>query len=588
MSTKMSLDISGSTRSSWSTYFRLLSYLKGSTPIFLFGLLTSALAGFLDGCLGQYFRSIAGSDVMQLQHQYGYWIWYAFLYFVLRAFVGFASVFCIFYVGNKLMSQLRYEAFSSLMGSRLQYVRNANTGGILSLLNYNVSQVEAAATSSIRRFVLDVSLIVTACISLFRISSVLTFFVLSIAPMIYFSFHIFAKKVRKESQRIQDTLGTLMRYAEQSIDAICTIRSLSAHAKVLSRFKQHLHYTLGHQLRYTFASSMLHALLQFVMSIPLVFSLFLIVGGHVKLSASDLVGYVYTLIRIMPPIRAMSLIVSDFQRGVAAAASIFSLCDHPQDSHEGEEPFTLAELTGHDISFEVQDRPILKGLSFSFAPAQLHVLVGVSGVGKSTLLLLLAQLLYPTRGELRVGKLSYADLDLSDFRRHVGFMDQLPMIWDDSIVNNIIFPNASEDIDRARYEEVLQLTALDAWIETLPDGDQTALGAGYVLPSGGQCQRISLARILYHAPDVMILDEPTASVDEQTSKRIWQAMLRLRQRRTIIIATHQKQCAQQADVVHYMTKDGLISGSHEQLMTVPAYRAFWDIVAHGESSIGAA
>lgn len=546
--------------------------------IFVLGILFSSTAGFLDGWLGQYIKPFIDSGMSETNNMNLYYLpLYIFMYFLLRACIGFASVFFIYQSGNKIMSTLRYDAFSNLMGSKLSYVKDSNTGGFLSLLNYDVSQVEDVTTSSLRRLVLDISLIVTALYSLISISYILTILILGMAPLMYLSLNLFSKKIRKESERIQSALAGVMRYAEQSVHAISMIRSMSAHSDVLARFKQHLHSTLSHQMRFTLASSLMHASLQFIMSIPLSVSFALIVWKHVELSPGDFAAFFYTVLRIMPPIRAMSLVIADFQRGIAAADSVFKVCDLPQVTHRGEHLFKLGNLEVNNLNCTLNDRHILKDVNIKFAPMQLHALVGLSGVGKSTLLLSIAQLIVDREKSISLDGVPYDAIELSDFRKNVGFVDQTPFVWDDSILNNIIFPGCQATYDEKRYNEVLKITSLDAWVNTLEEKSYTLIGTGYLIPSGGQKQRIGLARALYQQQSVIILDEPTASIDEYTARSIMDCLMELKETRLIIIASHQKLIAEAADCVHYMTQNAIVSNHHVTLMKKASYRSYWQV-----------
>lgn len=563
----------------FKTYFRLLSYLKNMWLVFALGILASLLSGFLDGWLGQYVRVFINNDNFVKDHSLWYLPYYIFIYFFIRASIGFISIFCTFKSGNEIMSSLRNDAFVSLMGSKLHHVKDSNTGNFLSLLNYDVSQVDRVITESLRRLVLDVSLIVTAIFTLVNISYSLTLLIVGMGPIMYFSLQAFSGMLRRESENLQTALGSVMRYAEQSVDAISTIRSMSAHYAVLSIFKQKLQYALKHQTRFTYASSMLHASLQFIMSIPLSVAFSLFWWDYIQLSSADLIAFAYTIIRIMPPIRAMSLLVTDFQRGIAAADSVFAVCDLPQVSHKGILDFSFGDIVLSNVSYSIGDKKILECINLSLSQNKMHVFVGFSGVGKSTLLLILAQLIDNIEGDVSIGFKSYKDINLNKFRLNVGFMDQSPFIWDDSILNNIIFPvEKSPDLDL--YNEVLKITSLDEWVDTLGDKSNSIIGSGYTIPSGGQKQRISLARILYKRPKVMILDEPTSSVDENTGRNILSYLLKIKQDRLIILSSHQKIFSVAADCVHFITATGIYSGTHENLMENKLYRSYWVASEH--------
>ena len=560
------------------TYIRLLKYIKPVISTFVIGIMSTSIAGFLDGWLGQYMKPLINDGFAHANPAViVYMPLYILAYFVFRALVGFLSVFCLYQTGNFIMATLRREAFMRFMGSRYASVKDANVGGFLSLLNYNISQVEDATTGSLRRFLLDIVLITTSIISLCKISIFLTSLIIIIVPMAYMAMKIFSYKTRRESSNVQNNLAHVIRYAEQSIHAVSTIRSMSAYENVLSRFDDLLRITLVHQKRFTVASSLMHASLQFITGMPLALVFMCVFWGWTDFSPGDIGAFFYTLVRIMQPVRALSLVVSDFQKGVAAAESVFKVCDLPQEIHIGDIPFTLDTMYVNDMCYVAGERVIFDKLSMQFAPDKIHVIVGASGIGKSTLLSILAQLVHVDSGNISVGSHSYQHIDLLSFRKNVGYMDQMPFVWDDTLINNIIFPDKVDTLNDALLHQILDITSLTSWIETLPYHVHTMIGTDAFMPSGGQKQRIALARVLYHKSQVILLDEPAAAVDENTALKIMQYLESLKKNRIIIIIAHQKFIAEKADLVHYMTPNKIISGTHDDLIRVASYNAYWQM-----------
>ena len=568
-----------------ATYVRLLQYLKPVMHMFIVGVLSTSAAGFLDGWLGQYMKPIINEGFHNADAELLFYApLYILCYFMVRAVFGFLSLFCLYQAGNHIMSTLRQEAFQRFMGSQYATVKNANVGSFLSLLNYNVSQVEDATTGSLRRFLLDFVLITTAVVSLFSISTILSILVILLAPVMYYSMRIFTSRARNEASNIQNTLGGVIRYAEQSIHAVSTIRSMSAYEDVMAHFDQLLRVTLKHQKRFTVASSLMHASLQFATGIPIIAAFVCIVWRFIDLTPGDFAAFFYTIIRIMAPVRALSLVVTHFQKGVAAAESVFDICDLPQEQHRGERPFVLDTIHLKDVRCNLGDAVLFQGLSIDFVPDKIHVIVGTSGVGKSTLLAIIAQLITVDDGRVMLGEENYDAINIQDFRSNVGYMDQLPFVWDDSIRNNIVFPHKGDDYDKDLLEHVLSITSLMPWVDTLPYHYNTIIGQDALQPSGGQMQRIALARVLYARPTIILLDEPASAIDEHTTIKLFQYLYSIKKNRTIIIVAHQKFMAQRADCVYYMTSSGIIHGTHEELLHHESYNAYCQSHDHDDES----
>ena len=524
-----------------TTYIRLLRYLRPVLHIFILGLMATFFTGFLDGFLGIYMRplidGLANSDRSVIRDI----PFYLLYYFTIRALMGFLSLFCLYQAGNYIMSTLRQEAFMRFMGSRFASVKDTNVGGFLSLLNYNVSQVEEATTGTIRKSLKDVVQIITSVVALFYVSPLLTLIMMTVLPIALVIMRIFSYKTHKEAENVQTTLGHVIRYAEQSVHAVSTIRSMSAYDHVLSRFDVLLGKTLKHQKRFTVTSSLTHALLQFITGLPLVIVFASMAYGWMEFNAADVGAFFYTIIKLMQPVRGLSLVSSQFQKGVAAAASVFKICDLQQEHHIGDVPFQLDTIHLRHVDYVISDRVIFKDLNISFEPDKIHVLIGPSGVGKSTLLSLIAQLPDLDNGELYVGSIPYKSIDIGTFRRNVGYMDQLPFIWDDSIINNVIFPDVEWDpveMDDDLVQKIFNLTSLTPWLETLPSKAHTIIGADTLMPSGGQKQRIALARVLYHKPQIILLDEPASAVDEKTAHKIIDYLESVKQGRIIIVTNN--------------------------------------------------
>jgi len=279
------------------------------------------------------------------------------------------------------------------------------------------------------------------------------------------------------------------------------------------------------------------------------------------------------------PVRSLSRLVSTFAKGAASRDRLLDLFadDHLVEDTPGavEAPHGPQPIHLHELEFQYDDTPVLKGSTFKIKAGASVCIVGASGVGKSTLLSLLLRLYEPTGGEIRFGDRPLTELTLQSLRERIALVPQDPWMIDGSIRDNILFghPNPSELAFRAAIDDALVYEFADP----LPDGLDTPVGEGGLLVSGGQRRRIALARALLKDAPVLLLDEPTTGLDASSGRDVLDAIDRARLGRTTIIVSHDLKLARHIDQILVMNKGRFAEfGTHDSLLAISGrYAELW-------------
>jgi len=287
-----------------------------------------------------------------------------------------------------------------------------------------------------------------------------------------------------------------------------------------------------------------------------------------QMSIGTLVAFVAYVPRAFGSLRELLMIQVTFQSVSAVFDSInevFAIPNEPSGSR------TLSAVSG-GISFDrvcfqynTESSFALKNISFEIFPGEAVAILGETGGGKSTIFDLLLRFYTPSSGAIKIDDTEIGEYTMSSYRSAFSVMQQLPFLWQDTVRNNIIYPET--EIDTDRYQEVLKKAQLTEFLNRLPDGDQTLLGEGGQSVSGGERQRIALAHALYQDRPIILLDEPTAALDVETEAKIRDVLLSCRGEKTLLVITHRLSTVLQYDRV-LIIRDGQIieNGLPKELM----------------------
>lgn len=592
--TDTSADLQSS--SSLKIYFRLLRYVRPYIGLFLLSLAgflifasTQPMLGyilkyFVDGLSNPDASLFAGVPWL-LEH--APWLAHLkllqavpLLIVLIALWQGIGSFLGNYYlakVSMGLVQDLRVELFNNLLTLPNRYFDNHNSGHLISRITYNVTMVTGAATDAIKVVVREGMTVIFLFATLLWMNWKLTLVMVAILPIIGLMVTSTSKKFRKQSKKIQTSMGDVTHVTSESIQGYRVVRSFGGEDYEKQRFLGASEENKLKQLKMVKTNAVYTPSLQLVIYSAMAVLMFLVLWLRGDSSAGDLVAYI-TLAGLLPkPIRQLSEVSSTIQKGVAGAESIFEQLDEePEVDHGTQERERVSgRLEVKDLSFSYpgSEKPVLNNISFVAEPGQMVALVGRSGSGKSTLANLIPRFYHHEQGQILLDGVDVQDYTLRNLRRHIALVTQHVTLFNDTVRNNIAYG----DLAGAPLEAVQQ-AAGDAYaaefIEKMPLGYDTLVGENGVLLSGGQRQRLAIARALLKDAPLLILDEATSALDTESERHIQAALDQVMQGRTTLVIAHRLTTIEKADLILVMDQGQIVErGSHAELLAQNGYYA---------------
>ncbi len=480
-------------------------------------------------------------------------------------------------VSMGLVQDLRVALFNNLLTLPNRYFDNHNSGHLISRITYNVTMVTGAATDAIKVVVREGMTVIFLFATLLWMNWKLTLVMVAILPVIGLMVTSTSKKFRKQSKKIQTSMGDVTHVTSESIQGYRVVRSFGGEDYERQRFLDASEQNKLKQLKMVKTNAVYTPSLQLVIYSAMAVLMFLVLLLRGDASAGDLVAYI-TLAGLLPkPIRQLSEVSSTIQKGVAGAESIFEQLDEEPEVDRGtqERERISGRLEVRDLSFSYpgSEKPVLNNISFVAEPGQMVALVGRSGSGKSTLANLIPRFYHHEQGQILLDGVDVEDYTLRNLRRHIALVTQHVTLFNDTVRNNIAYG----DLAGAPLEAVQQAAA-DAYaaefIEKMPQGYDTLVGENGVLLSGGQRQRLAIARALLKDAPLLILDEATSALDTESERHIQAALDQVMQGRTTLVIAHRLSTIEKADLILVMDQGQIVErGTHAELLAQNGYYA---------------
>jgi len=480
-------------------------------------------------------------------------------------------------VSMGLVQDLRVELFNNLLTLPNRYFDNHNSGHLISRITYNVTMVTGAATDAIKVVVREGMTVVFLFATLLWMNWKLTLVMVAILPVIGLMVTSTSKKFRKQSKKIQTSMGDVTHVTSESIQGYRVVRSFGGEDYEKQRFLDASEENKLKQLKMVKTNAVYTPSLQLVIYSAMAVLMFLVLLLRGDASAGDLVAYI-TLAGLLPkPIRQLSEVSSTIQKGVAGAESIFEQLDEEPEidrgTQERERITGRLEVKALSFSYPGAEKPVLRDISFVAEPGQMVALVGRSGSGKSTLANLIPRFYHHEQGQILLDGVDVEDYTLRNLRRHIALVTQHVTLFNDTVHNNIAYG----DLADAPLDAVRQ-AAGDAYaaefIEKMPQGYETLVGENGVLLSGGQRQRLAIARALLKDAPLLILDEATSALDTESERHIQAALDQVMQGRTTLVIAHRLTTIEKADLILVMDQGQIVErGNHAELLAQNGYYA---------------
>lgn len=479
--------------------------------------------------------------------------------------------------------KLRMDAYDHIQRLDMEWFEDQKSGGLMSILNDDVNQLERFLDNSANALIQVTVTVIFITLSFFGANLIIGGISLIPIPIIiYFSFK-FQKSLEPRYKEVRNTVGLLNSHLSNNLSGITTIKSYTNEKFESERVsKSSMDYQLANSDAIKFSSAF-SPLIRII--IVTGFIGMLIVGGIFTINGEmEIAVYsvvIFLIQRLLWPLTSLGETFDQYQRAMASTTRILNLLDTQPLILDGEvelEEEVKGEIIFDDVNFDYPSRNnILRKLSFKIEGGKTIAFVGSTGAGKSTIIKLLLRLYDPQSGTISLDGHNIKDLKLNELRSSIGIVPQETFILDGTIRENILYGNhkaTEKDIFEAS-----KIAELDQFILSLDDKYETLVGERGQKLSGGQKQRLSIARAVLKNPPVLILDEATSSVDNETEAAIQRSLEKIIKGRSTILIAHRLSTIVNADKI-YVLESGKINGEgthSELLVNNETYAKLWNV-----------
>jgi subfamily B ATP-binding cassette protein MsbA len=499
--------------------------------------------------------------------------------FLVRGIAGFINTYCLQWVGRRVVADLRQEMFEHLLRSPAGYFDNQSTGQILAKLTYNVENVADAATTAVTTIIRDGLTVIGLVAYMLYINVMLSAIFLLVGPAMAISIRFASQHFRRHSKRIQDRVGELTHVAQEAIDGHRVVKAFGGQARAAGRFSFVNEKTRSLQMKMVATNAISVPLVQLVSAIAIAVIIYLstMQGLREDISVGTFMSFILAMGLLLQPIKSLTGINNQLQRGIIAADSLFELIDSPAEVDTGDRTLDRAqgrvEIRGLTHVYDVDKGPVLRDLDLVIEPGETLALVGRSGSGKSTLASLLPRFYDPLAGQILIDGIPTHDLTLASLRAQISLVTQEVVLFNDTIRNNIAYGHPGA-VDQATLEAVAEAAHALEFIQDLPEGFDTLVGDRGILLSGGQRQRLAIARAMLKDAPILILDEATSALDSEAERHIQAALERLMSNRTTLVIAHRLTTIERANRILVLDQGRVVeTGSHADLLALDGHYA---------------
>lgn len=475
-------------------------------------------------------------------------------------------------LAQSLQSDMRQDAYNHVQKQDMSFFETRSSGQLTAIMNDDINQLErfldGGANSIIQVFV---SVVAVGAV-FFVLSPLIALLAFTPIPIIIWGAFFFQKRATPLYAQVREQVGKLSNRLANNIGGIATIKSFTAEDIEAQRLAQDSQDYVEANRRAIRISSAFIPLIRMAVLTGFLFTF--VIGGLQALNGELNIGAYGVLVfltqRLLWPLTGLAEVIDLFERAMASVRRIIGLIETPinvvDTGHAQLATPVRGEVSITDLSFKYASSGAgLDGITANIAAGQTFAMVGATGSGKSTLIKMLLRFYQPQSGVISIDGINIDQLSLNELRRHIGLVSQDVFLFDGSILDNIAYGNPN-----ATSEEIINAAKMaEAWefIERLPRGIDTEVGERGIMLSGGQRQRLSLARALLKDPAILVLDEATSAVDNETEAAIQRSLKTISKNRTVIMIAHRLSTIVHAQQIVVVEKGQIIErGTHAQLL----------------------
>lgn len=494
------------------------------------------------------------------------------LTYLFRVVFRYTSNYFAHVAAWRLVTETRVRLYDHLQKLSLSFYHDKQTGQLMSRVVNDTAQLEVMIAHAVPELFTNILILVSVTALLFLIQPLLTLLTLVPIPFLAVGSVYFMKKIRPDFRAAQNNLAELNAGLQDNLSGIKEIQVFNQQGREVKKIEKSAVSWRDAILRALKKSAVFHPGIEFASSLGSVIVVGF--GGWLawqgRMNVADIIAFLMYLTLFYQPVTNLARVAEDLQTAMAGAERVFQVLDTEPDIVDKPGARAIERSRGQiefaNVCFAYEpENPVLQDVSFLVKPGQMVALVGPTGVGKTTVISLIARFYEPDSGRILIDGHNIGELTLHSLREQISIVLQDIFLFHGSVEENIAY-----GIDAATHEDVVraaQIANAHDFITALPQGYQTLVGERGIRLSGGQKQRLSIARAVLRDSPILILDEATASVDVETEAEIQKAIQSLVGSRTLVVIAHRLSTVRKADCILVLEKGKVVeSGSHQELL----------------------
>ncbi len=554
-------------------YRRLLRYVKPYRGIFALSVLGMAISAATEVALPAAAKPFLDGTFVARDPQFMRWVPFVIvILFLVRGLGMFMGAYASAYVGQRVVQDLRRQMFARMLSLPQAFYGEVMSGKLISKYTFDVTQVSSAVTTVLAVLVRDAITVVGLLGYLFWLNWKLTLITFVTIPPIAFMVRLFNRRLRGLTRQTQRAVGDVTQVLQESIEGQKVVKIFGGQDYERGRFEKAINRVRQFLLKEQAAAALNVPLVQVFASIAVaivIYRVTLDVQAD-RTTVGGFVSFIAAMLLVLAPLKRLTGVSEQLQRGLSAAESVFGLIDEKPEDDRGSVELGRArgDLLLEQVTFRYPgaERDALDQMTLHVKPGETVALVGASGSGKTTLANLIPRFFHPGSGRICIDGHDLEDVRLSSLRANVGLVSQDVTLFNDTVAANIAY---GAKADASEAEIVAAARAAHAWefIQGLPEGLNTMVGENGVKLSGGQRQRLAIARTLLKNAPILILDEATSALDSESERHVQAGLDALMQGRTTIVIAHRLSTIERADRILVMERGRIVeTGKHAELI----------------------
>jgi len=492
--------------------------------------------------------------------------------FLIRGTAMYYQAYLMKYVGEKIVMRLRNRLYNRIQDLPLSFFYKEKTGSLMARITHDVSIVREMISDAMTGVLKDAVMILGLAGYIYSQDWKLAMAATVVLPIAFYPITEFGRRIRRYSTGYQASMADLSAFLYETFTGNKIVKAFGMEAREKKRFAQKSVDLFRLQMKQVIVRALSSPVMDFLGGLGIAFIIWF--GGRQVISGTQTVGtftsFIAAALLLYDPVRRLSKFNNTIQQGMAAADRVFDIIEHSSDIKQADHPIIVPDGP-HRVIFEnvsfayADDETVLKDIRMDVHPGEILALVGASGGGKTTLVNLIPRFFDVTQGKILIDGMDLRQLSIDSLRRQIAIVTQEPILFNDSVRNNIAYGN--QDASDDEIGEAARSAYAYDFVVNFPDGFNTLVGELGERLSGGEKQRLCIARALLKNAPILILDEATSSLDSESEQLVQKALENLMRGRTTFVIAHRLSTVRYADRIVVIDAGRIVEeGTHRELL----------------------